>query len=81
MPSFYMFSEEQLRKLKMNDLLKLANYYHVEYVKSRPNQNLIIEKILKSQVTHQDSYIGATSDEQSGMSARIRRIREANKQE
>ena len=81
MPSFYMFSEEQLRKLKIRDLLKLANYYHVEYSKTKPNADTIIVRILKAQQSHNDDYIGTASDEPQKMSVRVRRIYEQNRQE
>ena len=80
MPSFYFFSEEQLRKLKQSDLLKLANYYHVPYTKSKPDTQNIINDILDAQKHHNDDYM---SDDPApdGMSVRIRRIRESNRKE
>jgi hypothetical protein len=77
MPSFYFFSEEQLRKLKVNDLLKLANYYHVAYTKSKPNVNRIITDILKAQKTHSFEFGFTVSDpEPQTMSVRVQRIYE-----
>ncbi len=76
MPSFYMFSEEQLRKLKTNDLLKLANYYHVAYTKSKPNAEHIIIDILNAQKTHSFEYVGVGEIESQTMSVRVKRIYE-----
>ena len=82
MPSFYMFSEEQLRKLKINDLLKLANYYHVPYTKSKPNADKIIQDVLEAQSHHNDNnYVSAGDAEPPGASARILRIRASNRKE
>ncbi len=76
MPSFYFFSEEQLRKLKVNDLLKLANYYHVTYTKNKPNVEHIIIDILKAQKTHSFEIGFVIDAEPQTMSVRVKRIYE-----
>ena len=81
MSAFYFFTGEQLKKLKTDDLLKLAGYYHVEYNTKKPDEEKIIKDIISAQERIYE-FIGFGSEPQpSGMSARIRRIREQNRKE
>lgn len=77
MGAFYFFSDEQLRRLKVPDLLKLAGYYHVTYTKSKPNMERIIKDILEAQKTQSFMYAGANSSEPATMSVRVQRIYES----
>lgn len=75
MGTFYFFSDEQLRKLKLADLLKLASYYHVTYTERKPNVEHIISDILKAQKTRSFvEYSGASNPEPATMSVRVQRI-------
>jgi hypothetical protein len=82
MSAFYFFSGEQLKKLKTDDLLKLAGYYHVTYNIKKPDEETIIKDIILAQEKVYE-FLGASSSEPepSGMSVRVRRIRETNRKE
>lgn len=81
MGTFYFFSDEQLKKLKLDDLIKLAGYYHVRYDKDKPNEDKIIRGILLAQERLHD-YGYVSDDSQShGMSVRVKRIQENSRKE
>ena len=81
MSAFYFFSKEQLQKLKLDDLLKLAGYYDVKYDKKLTDVDSVIRGILSAQENIHDYGYTAPESEPQGVSARIKRIRDSNRKE
>lgn len=73
MTSIYVFSEEQLSKLKLSDLRKLATYYGIEYVKHTPPKSLI-KKIIAKQREIVEKESGIDEDDTNPKSVMVKRI-------